>query len=160
MLPSRRDVSEIEASNSLNGLLIHTVQRIVQSCDASFVEYCNRKGKQEFSCIFEGSWGFDGSTGQALYKQHFPGSDEDISINEKSLFATTFIPLRIVIDKHYIAWLNPTPQSYRFCRPLHIQYKKETNNLILEEKSVIEEQIKSLTPFTTETSEGHRITFL
>lgn len=153
------NVSDIEASVSLKGLLTHTLERIVQSHEESFTEYCDRKSIMDMSCKLEGSWGFYGSTGQSFYKQKFDQSAQDYSFNENSLFAITFVPLRIVSDKFCLAWLNPTPQSYRFCRPLHIQYQKETSNLILSEKAWVEEQIKELLPITVHTTKGHKITF-
>ncbi|CAH0407193.1 unnamed protein product [Chilo suppressalis] len=79
-------------------------------------------------------------------------------VQGNSLFATTLVPLRIVVDNFEI-WVNPTPQSYRFCRPLHIQYEKETANLILTEKSQVEKQIHELTPISVKTSQGHNVTF-
>lgn len=140
-------------------MLVHTLQRIVKSHEESFTEYCDRQDKTALTCKFEGSWGFDGSTGQSFYKQSFDLSSQDSSFNENSLFATTFVPLRILADNRFVAWLNPTPQSYRFCRPLHIQYRKETNELILSEKAWVEDQIKNLTPISIQTTNGYTIIF-
>ncbi|CAH2092645.1 unnamed protein product [Euphydryas editha] len=82
-------VSDVEASVSLKGLMTHTLIRIVQSCEESFIEFSDRKGINELTCVFEGSWGFDGSTGQSFYKQSFDQSPQDPSMTENSLFATT-----------------------------------------------------------------------
>lgn len=154
-------VSDTEASVSLKGLLTHTLKRILHSCEESFTEFCDRKGIKELKCVFKGSWGYDGSTGQSFYKQNLGTSTQDLSTNENSLIATTFIPLRIVVaDKTYTAWLNPTPQSYRFCRPLHIQYKKETSDTILSEKSGVENQIKNLQPIALQTTNGYTVIFI
>lgn len=67
-------VSDVEASVSLKGLMTHTLKRIVQSCEESFIEFSDRKGIKELTCVFEGSWGFDSSTGQSFYKQSFDQS--------------------------------------------------------------------------------------
>lgn len=63
------------------------------------------------------------------------------------------------MDKQYVAWLNPSSQSYRFCRPLHIQYVKETADGILSEKNCITEQMNQLAPINLQTSQGHKFNF-
>lgn len=64
--------------------------------------------------------------------------------------------MRIYVN-NYTVWLNPSPQSYRFCRPLRIQYRKETSELVLQEKANVENEIKSLSPATTSTSDKKNI---
>ncbi|CAH0560414.1 unnamed protein product [Brassicogethes aeneus] len=85
------------------------------------------------------SYGFNGSSGQSPYKQKFdtPG------FSDSSIFATTVIPLRLVFND-IILWNNRTPQSVRFCRPLKIQFAKETKELVLMEKEDIKDQINQL----------------
>lgn len=155
--PPRLLVNEVEAHIPLESLLSHTYNRILQLCDEVFSEYCQRNNIGELKCTFSGSWGFDGSTGQALYKQKISQSDSELD-NENSLFATTFIPLKIETENKHVIWLNPAPQSYRSCRPIHIQYRKETTELILSEQKWIEDQIKCLQPLVAYTSRGHKIT--
>ncbi|CAG9794799.1 unnamed protein product [Diatraea saccharalis] len=131
----------------------HKVLEIKKSC-YPLEEVQN--ATQELYCIFEGSWGFDGSSGQALYKQNLGDDDDELS-NENSLFATTFIPLKISTKDSHELWLNPTPQSYRSCRPLRIQYKKETTELIKSEKKIVDDQITQLKPLSAKTSKGYTI---
>lgn len=147
--------NEIEASVSLQGLLTHTFRRIILLCDDIINEYCEREHFAEICVTFEGSWGFDGSTGQSFYKQKSP---QDLSYDESTIFATTFVPLRIVeTSRKETLWLNPTPQSFRSCRPLHIQYRKESKDLILGEKDYVEEQLRHLAPITALTTKGFSI---
>lgn len=61
--------------------------------------------------------------------------------------ATTIIPLRLIEASGNILWNNRTPQSIRFCRPLKLEYTKETKEIILKEKENIEEEINSLSAF-------------
>lgn len=61
--------------------------------------------------------------------------------------ATTIIPLRLIEASGNILWNNRTPQSIRFCRPLKLEYTKETKEIILKEKENIEEEINSLSTF-------------
>lgn len=66
------NVTKVEASVSLQGLLEHTFKRIISLYDMDIKKICEEKGIREMSYVFEGSWGFDGSTGQSLYKQNVP----------------------------------------------------------------------------------------
>lgn len=42
------------------------------------------------------------------------------------------------------SWLNPTPQSYRFCRPIRIVFEKETEEAIINEYNRLKSEIESL----------------
>lgn len=154
--PEQIHVSEREASVPLQCLVEHTAKRVLKLCDPVFDNYCTNEETQTVECVFRGNWGFDGSTGQSLYKQAFLDTEED----ENSLFATTLIPLQLVTrgkNDDTTLWINPAPSSYRYCRPLHLQYKKETKELILSEKKLIQGQIENLNPLYVETSKGHKI---
>ncbi|CAG4930536.1 unnamed protein product [Colias eurytheme] len=146
-------ISEREATVPLLDLVMHTFRRIIDVCDQKISEYCKQKKIGTLHCVFEASWGFDGTTGQSAYKQSFSDGDDD----EHCLFATTYIPLRIKTDDGYILWINPSPQSFRFCRPIRIQYKPETTQLILNEKTRVEEEIKNLSPIFAENSSGETV---
>ena len=43
-----------------------------------------------------------------------------------------------------ILWQNTMPSSVKYCRPIRIQFKKETTELSKEQTSVFEERIKKL----------------
>lgn len=148
------NVTDREASVSFHGLLLHTMQRIIKYCDQAITEYCIKKKEDTVYCTFEGSWGFDGSTGQSFYKQKFSDGDDE---NENCLFATTYIPLCLKTTDGFVLWSNKSPQSYRFCRPLKIQYRAETKDLILAEKLRIESEIHNFTPIYAETLSGQSI---
>lgn len=125
----------------------------VESLDESINEYCNQKQIDTIYCVFQGSWGFDGSTGQSMYKQSFLDGEND----EHSIFTTTYIPLRIKTNDGFVLWSNPNPQSYRFCRPIKIQYRSESKELTLQEKNRVEEEMKDLTSIYAETSAGNSV---
>ena len=57
-----------------------------------------------------------------------------------------------------IVWLNPTAQSIQYCRPLHIQYRKETVELITKEQKWTQDQIVTLSTHTVSTVKGLTIT--
>lgn len=134
-------ITEREASVSLHGLLLHTFRRIIILSSEKISQYCKQKQKNIVYCTFEGSWGFDGSTGQSFYKQKFLDGNNE---NENYLFTTTYIPLQLKTNDGFVLWSNPSPQSYRFCRPLKIQYRNETKELILLEKNRVEAEINQL----------------
>lgn len=69
--------TEREASISLHSLLLHTIRRIIKVYDTNITEYFNQNNKDLVHCIFEGSWGFDGSTWQSFYKQNFTSGNDD-----------------------------------------------------------------------------------
>lgn len=146
-------ISEREATVPLFDLLMHTFRRIIDSCDEKVSEYCRQKQLNTINCVFEGSWGFDGSTGQSNYKQIF----NDDSYDEHCLFATTYIPLRVKAVDGFVLWENPSPQSFRYCRPIRIQYRSETKDLIQREKSRVEEEIKHLLPIFAENFSGNTV---
>jgi len=88
------------------------------------------------------SYGFDGSSGHSNYKQGFAGPQKcDV---DGSIFATTVTPLRMIDYRRNKFWNNRTPQSIRFCRPLKLEFIKETKECIIKEHTNLEKQIKCL----------------
>ena len=80
--------------------------------------------------------GFDGATGQAIYKQLVPDQDvRNLSI-EGSPFIISFIPLELIgfigSEKKMIR-LNPRTSSKLFCRLIWFRYVKETSEVKEEE---------------------------
>lgn len=86
-------------------------------------------------------WGFDGSGGQARYKQAFrDGTDSDAQ-----MFLTCLVPLQLICsDTKKLIWENPRPNSTRSYRPIRFQFKKETPETIIMEKKYIEDQVFNL----------------
>lgn len=137
-------VTETCASVTLQALLDHTCSRILemqneileqilQLSDADFTVFC--------------SWGFDGSSGQVNYKQRYYG-DSQGPHGDSWLFATTCIPLQISqTESGRVLWRNPTPQSVRFCRPVDLEFIKESTNVIEAKRHKYQEQIDALEPF-------------
>ena len=122
-------LSDTLAKVPLQNLLDHTTKRIVSlQQELCAIESANNN---KFICEIIFSYGFDGSSSQAAYKQKFdsPGVKSD-----NSLFATV-IPLRLVSNSNLILWNNQAPQSIRFNRPLKLEYIKETKEHVLKEKN-------------------------
>ena len=142
--PDNIEVSEGSAKVSLQSLLDHTTLRIVQQEKEKITELIeNLDDGEELECSLICKWGFDGSSGQSEYKQKFSSADMD----DSSLFCTTLVPLQLK-HKDIVIWENPVPSSSRFCRPIHLQFKKETTALSQSEYSMIESEISNLTKAT------------
>jgi hypothetical protein len=135
--------SSIEITNTyakilkVQDLLDHTAARIL-SIDAVY-----QNGQKHL--LLYSKWGCDGSSGQSQYKQKLPEESEFIS--DANLFITSFVPIRLIDEESgAIIWQNPVPSSVRFCRPISIEFSKETPE---KTKSVVDEiknQIQTLLP--------------
>jgi len=90
------------------------------------------------------SYGFDGSTGQANYNQAY--SNGQPNNDDSSLFASSVTPLRLIDSAGNVLWNNRTPQSIRFCRPLKLEFLKESKAVVIQENLHIQEKIKNLIP--------------
>lgn len=127
-------ISEICSKVSLQGLLNHTVERLVL-LQKHIIDSLDTDELPKI--VLYSKWGFDGSSGHSSYKQAFLGPDS----SDSSVFITSLVPLKMVcLDK--IIWQNPRPSSTRFCRPLKIEYTKETSTISKLEKARVEEEKK------------------
>lgn len=135
--PKRDQVKfcETSAQVSLQGLLNHTVERLVMlpKCYDILTE------KKLSNLTLFSKWGFDGSSGHSSYKQAFYSSNA----SDSSVFITSIVPLKLVSGNE-VVWKNPRPSSTRFCRPLKIEYTKETTSVSNLEKIRVEDEKKNL----------------
>jgi len=53
-----------------------------------------------------------------------------------------------------IVWQNPRPSSTRFCRPVKMEYTKETIEVVLQERENIVNEINELTATKCEIISG------
>lgn len=129
-------IDEQSALLPLKPALKKTVERILKSIEVESLE--GRKVQLIFST------GFDGAGCQTVYAQKTT-DDSNIFKSDTHLFATTFVPLRLVDEESQeIIWKNPASMSTRFCRTIHLQYKKETAALIQEEYQRLSKEIEEL----------------
>lgn len=66
-----------------------------------------------------------------MYKQSFQNNSENKNLTDGSNFATTLIPLQLISENGIIFWYNHASQSPRFCRPIKLEFVKETDEVIL-----------------------------
>lgn len=129
-------ISETSAQVSLQGILDHTTERLLSVKNADL----NSLDNEEIEKItLYTKWGFDGSSGHSSYKQAF----HDSNASDSSVFITSIVPLKLVC-KNKIIWHNPRPSSTRFCRPLKIEFMKETVNSIKTERERVETEKNAL----------------
>lgn len=148
--PKEISVSESLAEVSLQNLLDHTAQRILL-----FQKDVLHVMADISNVVLIASYGFDGTTGQSMFKQRFETSTPQLF--DQSLFVTTIIPLQMLDSSGKIIWRNRTTQSVRFCRPLKMQFAKESTDLILSENSQLDMQISYLNPFEYYLDNGEKI---
>ena len=90
--------------------------------------------------------GFDGTTGQSVYKQQ---SDDTSELNtDESLFITCLVPLELYCfkdDKKQVVWRNLKPSSTSYCRSLRFIYRKESKEVVLAKYQSIMASIKNIT---------------
>lgn len=134
--PNDIKVTDTCASVSLQAMLDHTVKRLLLTVD-SVIETLQDKELREFQLLSK--WGFDGSSGHSSYKQAFHGNEA----SDSAVFITCIVPLRLVCGEKII-WQNPRPASTRFCRPLKIEFIKESTTVSVAEKNRVDEEIQNL----------------
>lgn len=140
--PKDLKVTETDAEVPLQCLLDHTGTRLLQT-QKSVLEADSEHSFDKI--LLYSKWGFDGSSSHTQYKQKFMSETSD----DKYMFLTCLVPLRLIGKKNgksITLWQNPRPSSPRFCRPISLEYKKETEELVKSKKEHINKQIKDLVP--------------
>lgn len=137
--PKNINVTETAAKVSLQDLLDHTSTRLLETKTEDDI-----KELEEEDLILHTKWGCDGASGQSEYMQTFSQSAMDIS--DSNLFMTSIVPLNMTLadNKLKSIWKNSRPSSTRYCRALKFEFRKETHDLIREEKIRVENEIKHL----------------
>ncbi len=146
--PQNINVMEASAKVSLQSLLDHTALRILeqQKDEVNKLVEMVQKDQKPISLDLLCKWGFDGSSGQSEYKQKFTSTEQ---FDDSSLFCTTLVPLQLKY-KEQVIWQNLVPASTRFCRPIHLQYRKETLELSQDEHRSTEAEIQQLKPISVD----------
>ena len=121
----------------------HTLSRVIEQSDENKLMDVESGG----SGIFFLKTGMDGASSQSIYNQKFDETAlETGKYHEESLFQTAIVPLKLVINGREV-WLNEKPNSSHFCRPLHLQYQKETTEVTKGEEDRINREIEDLQDF-------------
>ena len=131
-------MTDISAEVNIQYLANHTTDRLFK-----YLENCVDYENVPESLNFLFKWCCDGSSGHSTYNQAF----SDNNNTDEFFFAICMVPL-ILKSNGNVLWMNPSPSSTRFCRPIQIMFQHETNDLIRNETRKIEQQITNLIPFT------------
>nr|XP_047140452.1 uncharacterized protein LOC124815720 [Hydra vulgaris] len=145
--PEGLTVTETSASTPLQGMFNHTLTRILTftECQDSMRMFAEIGGK--FKGVLHFKDGFDGASSQSVYKQKYTDTNiGEAQVNKQSLFQTAIVPLKLTITNKNI-WLNKKPSSTHYCRPLHLQHQKETEQLIRNEYELLKAEMNRLVKF-------------
>lgn len=141
--PSVYDIeSEVCVQVSFQLMLNKTAERLVKAVG------CEWAADDLESLTLICAYGFDSSGGLKNPHQKFNEADNVTLKSELSLFATTFTVCGLMNKNKKVLWLNPTPQSTRFCRPLRLAIEKETDVTIAAEKNRLDYEVEHLENIT------------
>ena len=128
------EITEVKATVKLQNLIEHTIDRILElvgdRTDEVIRSHNPRRKRRSCTLVF--SYGMDGASGYRNYKQSYRNqanmnrSDSD----RTSMFAAVLNPLLLKEDTGAIIWRNEVPQSPLFVRPLLIESKAESKELV------------------------------
>jgi hypothetical protein len=142
-------------SVKMQALMENTAKRIIKIVDGEIIEYLDANGLDSTELVLLSSWGMDGSTGYSQYHQALPEGCKD----DSDVFSSTLTPVRLFMhnNQKQIMWFNPMPQSIRFCRPIMLEFIKESKEVILATKKELEKEMCELTPVEVELSNGKTV---
>lgn len=134
---SSMEITNISAKVNLQDLLDHTTSRLLM-IDSVYKIGLN-------NLMLYSKWGCDGSSGQSEYKQVLP--EESQLVSDANLFVSSLVPIKLIDQATgCIIWQNPAPSSVRFCRPISIEFSKETPDNTRAVVNDILSQINNLSP--------------
>lgn len=138
-----RDLMQISAECAnvdMQALMDHTSQRLLQLPSVKqALERLPSSSTPAILTLFL-KWGVDGSSGHSMYKQAgLQGSDDQVLL-------TSVVPLRLTAVDGSVVWNNSTPSSPRFCRPISLEFCKETKSKLKDVEQCVGGQIASLRP--------------
>ena len=133
--PTPIEITDISAKVTLQSLLDHTCKRILMIDSVDLQESSQLR--------LYTKWGCDGSSGQSEYKQIL--HDESSLISDSNLFVASLVPIRLCDElTQKVIWQNPSTASVRYCRPISIEFSKETPEKTRATVDEVEAQIRTL----------------
>ena len=131
-------ISEVQVSVSLQQLLNITAHRL---CNVVALDWSTRD-LQNLELM--GTLGFDSSSGHTNPHQRYENIEYESTNAQHSLFVSSIIIISRRTRVSNNTWINPTPQSVRFCRPLRIALEKETDEITKREFNRLNRELKTL----------------
>lgn len=129
----------------MQSLMQHTVERIVQLLNKEINQYMDDNNHDFVEMVLLSSWGMDGSTGYSQYHQSLSSTNQQ---DDSDVFSVTTTPIHLYLhgDRQHIFWYNLTPQSVRYCRPILLEFVKESKQIVIDCKNSIDKEISELVP--------------
>lgn len=137
-IPVGLEVSATKAHVSLQNMVNHTSQRIVMLKEEKIDSIMSTTEHLNLKLIIK--WGFDGSSGQSRYNQQI----DNATFSDANLFAVTLTPLILETNDSMTIWKNQCTSSVRFCRPIILEFVKESKELNVQTKLDVEKEIEDL----------------
>ena len=144
-------IRDYSAEVNFQNLMDHTAIRL---CIAQNAVLGNVTTLQNIS--LRSKIGFDGATGQSVYKQ-VALNEPCETFTEESLFITCTVPIDFSgfqEENRTIIWRNPSASSTLYCRPVRFTFVKESTDVLKAEKAWIQEQLKNLSETRVELASG------
>ncbi|EYC40914.1 hypothetical protein Y032_0590g390 [Ancylostoma ceylanicum] len=140
-------VSDFHAEIRLQALFDHTCMRLCCMQEDVFKRFPSHKVR----CKLLSKWGCDGSSEQSCYKQKIPEEKSD-----DCLFCVSLVPLLLVLETagSTVIWKNPRASSTRYCRPVKLNFTKETSAVIRKEVERVQNEIGDLAETIVELYSG------
>lgn len=131
------NLSETGFSIRLQAILDLTANRLVKSQNATF-------DQSSLKLHMVTKWGFDGASSQSQYKQVFKNKDAD----DGSIFMTSLVPIILHLEGEPtdVYWQNMKPSSTTLCRPLRLEFRRETTEYAVQTADEINLEIENLRP--------------
>jgi hypothetical protein len=142
-------VCETCAEIKLQSLLNLTTERLVLT-QQDVLNHASLNDIEDLQLIYK--WGWDGTSTENNFKQKF--ANDDGTKTDAHIFFTSLVPLQLyaindATQEKIIVWKNPRPASPWFCRPIKIEFLKETPETTRLEVGHIKEQAKNPIPYKT-----------
>ncbi|XP_065651110.1 uncharacterized protein LOC136079303 [Hydra vulgaris] len=139
--PENIFVDDYSAHVPLQELLKHTVKRLCEVQAPVISTMLDGLTRLTLRC----KAGFDGATGQSMYKQISSEEAGDRNLKkEESLFITCLAPLELsgfCNNKKVLLWRNEKPSSTAYCRPIRFSFQNESKAVVIEEAKYLESEI-------------------
>lgn len=103
-------------------------------------------------------FGYDGSTNHPILNIKDDENNNDYITLDTNIITTFICPIKLIIENsNIILWSNPVPASPKYCRPVEIIHKKETESTIKEIENKIQDAIRNLLPTIKDNITIHHI---
>lgn len=145
-------INDIEVCVSLQELLNITGERLCKAIIHDWPDETYRNLRMRVSI------GFDSSSGHKNPQQKFENEEYENKNAQVSLFVTCIGVIQLFHSTNSKCnWINPTPMSIRFFRPVRLCYEKETPENTKKEYARLLTEIKFLSSHTFILSKGKSV---